>query len=72
MNFIGVRKMEEWKKVTNLVTPGNLIRLGNVNYTTLAACLDLLVEYENGPANLKDDDSKVCCILKIEKITTKH
>ena len=51
--------MEDWKKVTDLITPGNLIRLGNVSYTTLAACLDLLVEYNNGPANLKDDASKV-------------
>ena len=51
--------MEDWKKVKDLITPGNLINLGNPSYFTLAACLNLLVEYKNGPAKEEDDALKV-------------
>ena len=51
--------METWKKLKEFITPGNLIKLGNVRYSTLAACLDLLEYYANNLANLSDDDIKV-------------
>ena len=59
VNSIGVREMEEWKRVKELVTPGNLIQFGNVSYTTLAACLGLLDWYNNGAPNWRDDVTKV-------------
>ena len=42
---VAVIIMELWKNVIDLVSPGNLIRFGNINYTTLAAHLDLLEEF---------------------------
>ena len=53
--------MEDWSIVTELITPGNLRKLGNPDYTTIAACLgdDILTSYSNGPAKSGDDNLKV-------------
>ena len=51
--------MENWKKIKEFITPGNLINLGNVRYSTLAACLVLLEYYTNNLENLSDEDIKV-------------
>ena len=55
--------MENWWKVKEFITPGNLIKLGNVRYSTLAACLDLLEYYSNNLADLRDEDIKVQRII---------
>ena len=60
--------MENWKKLKEFITPGNLIKLGNVRYSTLAACLDLLEYYVNNLANLSDDDIKVGLIFVNQKM----
>ena len=51
--------MEEWSKDKDLITPNNLIRkFGIPIYTSIAACLDFLDEYE-GPAKSNNDTIKV-------------
>ena len=56
--------MEEWKKVKDFITPGNLIKLGNPSYSTIAACLDILDEYHNGPAREVDNSTQVHLIKR--------
>ena len=51
--------MELWKNVMDLVSPGNLIRLGNISHTTLAAHLDLLEELNQREMIHMDNDTKV-------------
>jgi len=58
---------EDWEKITNLITPGNLRRLGNPSYETLASYLDVLNEYLNGPAKGDNDETKLNSILNMWK-----
>ena len=51
--------MELWKNVKDLVSPGNLSRLGNISYTTLAVHLDLLEELNQREIILMDNETKV-------------
>ena len=57
----------DWRVVTNLITPGNLRRLGNPNYETLASHLNVLTEYLNGPAKGDNDETKLNSILNMWK-----
>ena len=57
--FIGSRPVESWDLVKSLITPGNLMHLGNPNYSTLASCLGLLTPYNNGPAKVAENETKV-------------
>ena len=49
--FLIIEKKEDWDMLLELITPGNLIRLGigvtDPNYTTIAQCLgdDVLGKY---------------------------
>ena len=58
---------EDWEIITNLITPGNLRRLGNPSYETLASYLDVLNEYLNGPAKGDNDETKLNSILNMWK-----
>ena len=62
--------MGDWKKVKDLITPGNLVNLGNPSYFTLAACLNLLMEYKNGPAKEDDDAIKVNVLKPFRRCIT--
>ena len=40
--------MEDWSKVTDEITPDNLMaKFGNPSITTVASCLDLLADYNS-------------------------
>ena len=50
---------DDWKTLTNLITPGNLLNFGDPDYHILASYLGLLPEYLRGPAQKENDHDKV-------------
>jgi len=57
--------MDEWNRVKDVITPSNLIRLGDPSYATLAACLGLLDEYSRGPEKAEDNTTKLNELLNL-------
>ena len=61
VQFLGMLHKENWGIVLDLITPGNLLDLGNPDYEDLAACLgdNFLARYRNGPGRESNDNIKV-------------
>lgn len=65
----GMLHKENWGIVLDLITPGNLLELGNPDYEDLAACLgdNFLARYRNGPGRESNDNIKLSMLLDMWK-----